>query len=111
MEKSFTTEACRHRKWRQENQERYLKSNRENTWRRNGMDVYKANELRNKATSCEICRLPFDNLFVDHCHRTGKVRGMLCPSCNAGLGFFEDSSLRLEEAIFYLDRTNQPVYT
>lgn len=41
-------------------------------------------------------------LCVDHCHETKVVRGLLCDSCNMGLGKFFDSPLLLENAIKYL---------
>lgn len=46
------------------------------------------------------------NLFVDHCHATGKVRGLLCHHCNAGLGHLKDSKEILERAIRYLDESS-----
>lgn len=62
---------------------------------------------------CAICKKHqknfTKNLFVDHCHVTGQVRGLLCHKCNSGLGLFEDSLTYLETAIKYLtlkDNTN-----
>lgn len=39
---------------------------------------------------------------IDHSHKTGKVRGILCDSCNRGLGYFHDSPVVLQQAIAYL---------
>lgn len=41
-------------------------------------------------------------LAVDHCHETGRVRGLLCTNCNKGIGHFKDSTELLENAIRYL---------
>lgn len=42
-------------------------------------------------------------LAVDHCHTTGKIRGLLCFKCNGGLGFFNDNKTSLINAIKYLE--------
>lgn len=56
---------------------------------------------------CAICESKISSsrtsrLFVDHCHSTGKVRGLLCSACNHGLGLFKDSPKLLNKAISYL---------
>lgn len=43
-------------------------------------------------------------LCIDHCHKTGIVRGLLCHDCNTGLGKFKDSMELLFKAAAYLDR-------
>lgn len=45
-------------------------------------------------------------LVVDHCHSTGKVRGMLCHNCNRGLGLFQDNVTLLQNAASYLQKTS-----
>jgi len=52
---------------------------------------------------CAICDQVFDTVpATDHDHNTGKVRGLLCTTCNQGLGFFFDDPERLHSAQKYL---------
>jgi hypothetical protein len=44
------------------------------------------------------------NGVVDHCHKSGKVRGILCNQCNRGLGFLKDNVDALKRAIKYLEK-------
>ena len=41
---------------------------------------------------------------IKHDHATGKVRALLCPGCNNGMGCFKDDPVRLQKAISYLTR-------
>lgn len=41
-------------------------------------------------------------MHIDHDHRTGKVRGILCQACNLGLGKFRDDPALIKSAIRYL---------
>ncbi len=53
---------------------------------------------------CAICQGPptRKHFSIDHCHKTGKVRGLLCQPCNAGLGHFKDSLSVVRSAGSYL---------
>lgn len=53
---------------------------------------------------CAICKKEPQSkgLNVDHCHKTGRVRALLCTKCNGGIGFFDESIELLEAAIAYL---------
>lgn len=41
-------------------------------------------------------------MHIDHCHATGKIRGVLCSNCNMSIGGFKESISSLEKAIKYL---------
>jgi hypothetical protein len=57
---------------------------------------------------CHICERKFSlkeshaRMHIDHCHTTGKVRGVLCAGCNIGLGHFKDNPVVLRRAAQYL---------
>ncbi len=53
---------------------------------------------------CYICKNESLNrrLSVDHCHKTGKIRRLLCDKCNMTLGLVNDSQELLKQFIFYL---------
>jgi protein-arginine kinase activator protein McsA len=60
--------------------------------------------------SCAICsepETPTARLAIDHCHKSGKVRGLLCASCNHLLGKAYDSTDRLQKAILYLEAASK----
>jgi hypothetical protein len=48
-------------------------------------------------------------LAVDHCHKTGKIRELLCQDCNQGLGLFNDDPDRIQKAADYIDRHRKSV--
>ena len=58
--------------------------------------------------SCAICSISKkDNgkdLAVDHCHSTGKIRGLLCNKCNPAIGFLQDSPEIAKNALEYIKK-------
>lgn len=59
--------------------------------------------LEKQSGVCAICgRKDKTTLCVDHDHKTGKVRGLLCHQCNLGIGNFDDNIPSLEKAIKYI---------
>jgi len=60
---------------------------------------------------CAICLTSveeqrYNTLVVDHCHTTGKVRGLLCHACNTAIGSLKDNVGSLQRAIQYLSQTS-----
>lgn len=93
-----------------------------NTFERHGITQEQFDEMhRNQGGRCAICGT--DNPFgphdryqqrrkrrvfsIDHCHATGKVRGLLCARCNLAIGNFGDDTERMRAAIAYLERHRQ----
>ena len=83
--------------------------------RKYGIDWTQFVELFNNANGlCEICQKPLqlagkkgddiESASIDHCHISGKIRGILCRNCNVALGHFKDSRLHLMAALKYLDK-------
>lgn len=58
--------------------------------------------------ACAICHTKdpgyHGRLHIDHCHKTGDIRGLLCSRCNTGLGMFMDDPQKLLAAITYLSQ-------
>ena len=97
------------KKYRQENKER-IKQRHLKT--RYGISLEQYNEmLKSQNSQCAICRTHQSTLktclAVDHCHKTNQIRGILCSSCNTGIGHLKDDIKILEKAILYLKEHNQ----
>jgi hypothetical protein len=70
------------------------------------LDDYEAMQLLQQ-NRCAICGYEHSRgLVIDHCHETGKVRGLLCQPCNMLLGAAKDSPSVMGEAVIYLMRNN-----
>lgn len=76
-------------------------------------EVFRLFESQNN--SCKICKCKLtvpkfgkiskemDVFHIDHDHKTGKFRGILCHTCNLGIAYFKDSPVFLREALVYLN--------
>lgn len=59
--------------------------------------------IKDQENKCQICLRFFDKRpHVDHCHKSGKVRGLLCGSCNRALGFMRDDKNAIKRMLEYL---------
>jgi hypothetical protein len=111
-----------HSKWKYEtnreaclkNGVEYYQENKEKVWAKKIQRAYGIDAIQFKAMlesqdgKCAIChtlgeRKIAKKLFIDHCHKTGKVRGILCGNCNSLLGYAKDRSEILQNAAVYLD--------
>lgn len=102
---SCADSAERQRIWRSNNQEKSRGYDLKRTY---GLSLEDYKHLLEKQNGvCAICQQPetvdrYKNLAVDHCHETGKIRGLLCVNCNKGLGHFKDKKESLKRALEYL---------
>jgi hypothetical protein len=108
------------KEWYSKNKERKkeLSSNYRHT--KKNQDLKKAygitlddynNMLVEQNNQCKICMTSADrlkrSLCVDHDHSTGKVRGLLCDTCNRSLGLLKDNIDILKKAVQYLQEAEQ----
>lgn len=78
-----------------------------------GVSLYSYNRLlAEQGHACGICRRLVSEmktrLVVDHNHKTEENRGLLCSTCNTGLGMFKENKEYLQNAIKYLDKYYDP---
>lgn len=99
------------KEWREKNPEKMKEHIASRIWykreRQYGLskdDFFKM--LNSQESECAICKNKIDeSCHVDHCHATGKVRGLLCGNCNVALGMFNDNTDILDNAIKYLQKS------
>ncbi len=97
------------------------KSCRKNTYLKTlyKIDVIQYNKmLEEQDYKCAICKEPetskdrtgnIRNLAVDHCHRTGKVRRLLCSKCNTTLGKYKEDIRLFQNFINYIKEFNDTI--
>jgi hypothetical protein len=112
------------KKWCEANPDRVKRAKKKHhgkSWRRRknnqmrtlyGIDVETYEKLFAEQNGlCAVCKKPETlkrgdvvvNLSLDHCHTTGKIRGLLCANCNNGMGRFKDDPALLRAAAEYLE--------
>lgn len=100
------------RNWYRNNPDKAESLHRSQVLKRHGMDEHVFNAmLFCQSGCCAICgankpggRGSLGRFHIDHCHSTGKVRGLLCWKCNVMLGNAKDSTQTLNAAIGYLNK-------
>jgi recombination endonuclease VII len=113
--------------WRAANPEkvaRYLETKRKNNARRGKRAVHPSERVSRllreygltetqerrmievQHSRCAICLCPItgSNKHTDHCHITGRVRGLLCRKCNTGIGMLRDDPMLVQRALTYLQQ-------
>lgn len=110
-ENNLDLENERTKKYHQQNPEVKRKSIRKSRYLINN-DEFEI-KLKNQNYVCAICKEPesvkhkngnIKSLAVDHCHNTGKIRGLLCFRCNGTLGKVKEDINLLKDMIKYLER-------
>jgi Recombination endonuclease VII len=72
---------------------------------RYGISLQRYNEiLLAQGGACATCKRVVKKFHTDHCHLTGAVRGILCPSCNRALGMINENAGTARALAEYLER-------
>lgn len=106
------------KEWKSKNPEKAKRYQRTTNLRRSyGLEIQEYEEMLSAQNGkCAICgkhetfihhkTKEVSTLAIDHCHKTGKIRALLCRSCNMALGHFGDSISLMKTAIAYLEKHN-----
>jgi hypothetical protein len=97
------------KRWTQKNKNKIRDTKLRNKF---GITLEEKNQLFDaQGKCCAICKATKNNKKrdwdVDHCHKTGVVRGLLCSNCNRALGLFQDDPMVLWNAHQYLNQKNK----
>lgn len=95
-----------------------FRNRKEFLWRKYKITIEDYKKLLiEQSNICAICKkedltieansLRLKGLCIDHCHRTGKIRGLLCNKCNPMIGYAQDSIEILQSAIDYIRHHNK----
>lgn len=97
------------KKWREANKEQdALVMLRARLKRKYNLSIEEYETLiESQNNSCKVCGTHAKNnikgkLYIDHCHTTGKVRGLLCMKCNSALGLLNDDKTLVQKLFDYL---------
>jgi len=103
----------KHKKEQKKNRKKYYEEHKEDRRKR---DIFKEYNLlyedwlklwEEQDGKCAICEKSFikiSDAYIDHCHTTSKIRGLLCNKCNSALGFLGDDPNLTARATKYLIR-------
>lgn len=87
---------------------------REINCKKMGISIFWWNEtFKSQNYSCAICKSEVpkskNDFCIDHCHSSGKIRGILCYKCNLAIGYFQDDTVIINNAIMYLNKFKSDV--
>lgn len=106
---NYKYQTDRYNKLDEEKKKNITKEQRENNkkhkiFKKYGLTILQYNKMvKNQGNKCKICSENFEKTpCIDHDHKTGRVRGLLCSKCNSLLGFAKDNIKILNNAIAYL---------
>jgi hypothetical protein len=99
---------AKNKKWRENNPDKVKEHMSSRIWYKRKINYGLTKEqffeiMKIQEEKCAICGTGIDErCHVDHCHNTNVIRGLLCNTCNTGIGMLQDNPDILEAAAIYL---------